>query len=619
MDVIRMPMMGNTMETGTLVEWRVGEGDDVVADEVVAVVESEKASGDVHAKQDGVLARVDVEVGETVPPGTTMGVVLGPDEELADAPPPRHRIGVEEEASGASPGGTGGDGSSAAARPEDGSSRDERTVGGTGGEPGDAPGGGADDAHGGGSEADDGTRGDRVPAAPGARKLATESGVDLDAVAGTGPDGAVLIADVEEHVEPAAGESGTGETAGATDGRAFATPTTRRLARELGVDVAAVDGTGVGGRVTASDVRAAAGAGGGCADASAGSAGTSATGRDALDPESLGVTVTEERPLSGMRATIAERMSRSAREIPHVTLDRTVPVARALDVTDELDADGVGFTDVLLVAVAHALGDHPSFNAWFQDGVHQVIDEVNIGVATDVEDGLVTPVVRNVDDSTIREVARERREVVDRTLAGEFTMDDLRGGTFTVTNLGPFGVDAFDPIIDPPQVGILGVGRIREDDGRTVTLSLSFDHRVVDGADAARFLDSIATALEAPTRTLLERSTTRDDRSLSGAAGGEAPAGGPDERGSDLEALGASVAADLLDRASEVARANGWSASFEDVSVSLGEDRPTVTVLPAPDVGHAMARRLAYAACRESTYADVVAGLRDPALEVRDA
>jgi pyruvate dehydrogenase E2 component (dihydrolipoamide acetyltransferase) len=615
MDVIRMPMMGNTMETGTLVEWRVGEGDDIAADEVVAVVESEKASGDVHAKQDGVLARVDVEVGETVPPGTTMGVVLGPDEELADAPPPRHRIGVEEEASGASPGGTGGDGSSAAARAEDGSSRDERTEDVSGVEAEGTSGGGADDLYGGESGADEETVEDRVPAAPGARKLAAESGVDLDAVAGTGPDGAVLIADVEEHLETAAVVSGTD----GTERRAFATPTTRRIARELGVDVAAVEGTGVGGRVTASDVRAVAGAGGGPTDASAGSAGNSATGRAAVDPESLGVTVVEERPLSEMRATIAERMSRSARDIPHVTLDRTVPVARPLDVTDELDADGVGFTDVLLVAVAHALGDHPSFNAWFQDGVHQVIDEVNIGVATDVEDGLVTPVVRNVDDSTIREVARERREVVDRTIAGEFTMDDLRGGTFTVTNLGPFGVDAFDPIIDPPQVGILGVGRIREDDGRTVTLSLSFDHRVVDGADAARFLDSIATALEAPTRTVLERSTAKDDRSLSGAADGEAPAGGWDERGSDLEALGASAAADLLDRASEVARANGWSASFEDVSVSLSGDGPTVTVLPAPDVSDAMARRLAYAACRESTYADVVAGLRDPVLEVRDA
>jgi pyruvate dehydrogenase E2 component (dihydrolipoamide acetyltransferase) len=544
-----------------------------------------------------------------------MGVVLGPDEELADAPPPRHRIGVEEEASGASPGGTGGDGSSAAARAEDGSSRDERTEDVSGVEAEGTSGGGADDLYGGESGADEETVEDRVPAAPGARKLAAESGVDLDAVAGTGPDGAVLIADVEEHLETAAVVSGTD----GTERRAFATPTTRRIARELGVDVAAVEGTGVGGRVTASDVRAVAGAGGGPTDASAGSAGNSATGRAAVDPESLGVTVVEERPLSEMRATIAERMSRSARDIPHVTLDRTVPVARPLDVTDELDADGVGFTDVLLVAVAHALGDHPSFNAWFQDGVHQVIDEVNIGVATDVEDGLVTPVVRNVDDSTIREVARERREVVDRTIAGEFTMDDLRGGTFTVTNLGPFSVDAFDPIIDPPQVGILGVGRIREDDGRTVTLSLSFDHRVVDGADAARFLDSIATALEAPTRTVLERSTAKDDRSLSGAADGEAPAGGWDERGSDLEALGASAAADLLDRASKVARANGWSASFEDVSVSLSGDGPTVTVLPAPDVSDAMARRLAYAACRESTYADVVAGLRDPVLEVRDA
>ena len=270
-------------------------------------------------------------------------------------------------------------------------------------------------------------------------------------------------------------------------------------------------------------------------------------------------TVASERSLSPMRRTIAARLQESYQEAVHVTVSREVSAAAALAASDvELEGDGddpvsPSVTDVLLRALSDTLADHPSFNATFEDGTHRIYEEHNIGVAVDIDQGLVTPVLEDVGSKSLAEITRERRRLTDRVRAGEYSMSTFEGGTFTVSNLGPLGSDSFTPVINPPEVAILGVNRIREavvpataaegrdasgaggdgtgsgnagdaagdagsgagddgdaagdggsgagDDGRfttdeRITLDLSFDHRVVDGADAARFLGTLADHLD---------------------------------------------------------------------------------------------------------------------------
>lgn len=580
---VRMPMMGNTMESGLLVEWKADKGDEVTEDDVIVVVESEKTSGEVQASQDGTLARVDVEEGEEVPPGTVLGVVLGPDESLDDAPAPRSRIDPESESDQP----TGDDADSSATETSESTSSGEATAA-------------SDNAE--------------VRAAPGARKLAAKYGIDLETIDGTGNEGAILRADVEDQLETDEAESGDA-AAIATSRSDFSSPSSRRLAREFGISIDDVEGTGIGGRVTESDIRAAAGHV--TRSATAGMAAEStpaATGPAATDADRVGVTVTEERTLTGMRETIADRMSQSARQAPHVTLKREVDVKRAFETAEELASEAdvpVGFTDILVGASVRALDAHPEFNAWFEDDTIRLVAERNVAVAVDMDDGLVTPVIRSADERTLAGIAAERRRLTDTVLNGEYTMDDLQGGTFTISNLGMFGVDSFDPIINPPQVAILGVGQVRDDgDGRTCTLSLSFDHRVVDGADAARFLDVLGTGVEAPSLVVADRS----------AAGADAIEAAGTAHGRDVQAVqennvAEAIAQDIEATANEIAAAHDWPVpSFE---VRLSDGRPSVTVHAPSDASPAAMKRLTYAACRDSAYAETITGIRDPEIEVR--
>ena len=221
-------------------------------------------------------------------------------------------------------------------------------------------------------------------------------------------------------------------------------------------------------------------------------------------------TLVEEHKLSPMRRTIAERLGESYRNAVHVTLSREVDAEALVDAVARAEAGtgaDVSLLDVLLSAVSATLDEHPAFNATFEDGSHRVYAEHNLAVAVAIGDGLVTPVIADVGRKSLAEVASERRRLTDLVQAGDYSMSDLRGGTFTVSNLGPLGVDSFTPIINPPEVAILGVGRTRErarpdgdgvDFRRWVTLDLSIDHRVVDGAVAAEFANTVMEHLEHP-------------------------------------------------------------------------------------------------------------------------
>ena len=266
-------------------------------------------------------------------------------------------------------------------------------------------------------------------------------------------------------------------------GRAEASPLARRRAREAGIDLAQVQGTGPGGAVTAADLDAA--------------MATGAPSEDAGAPT-----------VSAVWRRMAERVSASWTSAPHFYLSREVAAERLVAWRAELGED-VTLTDLLVWLAARALERHPEANAvWGGDGPKRV-KEINVGIAVAVDDGLIVPVVHRANELEVMAVAERRRDVVDRTRRGELRPDDVGGGTFTLSNLGMFGVDSFAAIVNAPQAAILAVGRVTDRvmavDGRpavapAMTVTLSCDHRVLDGARAARFLDTLVTFVEEPFR-----------------------------------------------------------------------------------------------------------------------
>ncbi|ELZ58384.1 dihydrolipoamide S-acyltransferase [Haloferax sp. ATCC BAA-646] len=484
-----MPKLGLEMKSGELSAWLVSEGDEVTEGEPIAEIESEKTTAEIDAKEDGVLRRVVLAEGESTAPGGALAIVAGADEDIS---------GLEADA------GVGEGESDPAAADDAAADSGAAEATDTAAATGDASSvtkqrpSGSDGPSGNGE----------VRASPRAKRLADDLGVDLTTVDGSGPQGAITESDVEAAAESAESAGGdAGATADAAEKRVFAPPSARRLARELGVDIEAVEGTGQNGRITESDVRAAGGATAAATDSAAAGAATTA----ATDTTAAREPAETERPLSGMRRTIADRLGESYREAVHVTVDRRADaeelLAAANAADDALGAD-VSITDVLLLALSASLDEHPEFNATFEDGVHRLHGEHNVCIAVDVDEGLIAPVVRDVASLSLSELAETRAETTQRALSGDFTMDDLSGGTFTVSNLGVLGVESFDPIINPPQVAILGVNTIRReavptDDGdvavrRVISFSLSFDHRIVDGADAARMLGTLVEHVENP-------------------------------------------------------------------------------------------------------------------------
>lgn len=393
--VVRMPQLGMTMEEGMVVEWLV-EGDETFeAGDPIVLIESEKTTNEIEAREPGVMLERYVDREQGVPPGTPIAFVGEPGESV----PEGIEMGVEDEE-------------------EQGTNeRIEGTV--------------------------EKTLQDRArPSAemkisPRAQSYATEHGIDqqmLFDLSGTGPDGAIVEADVIEFAN-----AGAIETAG--------------------------------------------------------------TGRD----------ITDSRQLTSLRRSIAERMTQSATDVPQVTLNRSISMSAVVALKTRLAVDrdlDLSLTDFILKAVANAIDDHPEFNAIFEDATLHLADNVNIGIAVDIEGGLVTPVIHGVDQLELEEINRTRKQLVQRVQTGDFTMDDMADGTFTVTNLGHFGIDSFDPLLNVPEVAILGLGRLHENvDAEQMTFSLTFDHRAVDGADAARFLHTLAEELAHPTRLLTVNST----------------------------------------------------------------------------------------------------------------
>ena len=270
--------------------------------------------------------------------------------------------------------------------------------------------------------------------------------------------------------------------------RASISPRAKRIAKELGVDWKKVQGTGREGRIVESDIRAAASGAAAASEA-------------------------RPAPVGRLRKRIAERVSESTRSTAPVTLTTEADATNLVSRRDELKASVSGgavaptYTDLLVKLTATALEKHPLLNAYWENEQIRVLDDIHIAIAVDTEEGLLAPVLRDANKKSIEQIAEESRSLAETVRARKLDRDSLQGGTFTITNLGTYGIDAFTPIINLPQCAILGVGAIRLKPAvyegqlaarHMVSLSLTFDHRIVDGAPAAAFLKTVRELIEQP-------------------------------------------------------------------------------------------------------------------------
>jgi pyruvate dehydrogenase E2 component (dihydrolipoamide acetyltransferase) len=314
------------------------------------------------------------------------------------------------------------------------------------------------------------------------------------------PDAAPVAGSASTPAPVAAAAPAAPAAAAPKGGKPIVTPRARRLAKELGVDLAGVIGTGPSGRVTEDDVKAA-------NEAPAASAAPAA----APLPESV-VPVKEVVKLTGLRGTIARRMSESA-AIPSVTLSTTADVTDAVAFQRELVGEWrqhkirPQYQDLVIAAVAKALKDMPVANAHLVGDEIRILDEVNVGVAMAIPEGLLVPVIKNADQKSLLEIAQEVRDLAKKAKANSLSIDEMTNSTFSITNLSSYNINTFDPLLNPPEIGILGVGTVEEQpavvDGEVAVrsianLNLAFDHRAWDGAPAAEFVRSIAKLLSDP-------------------------------------------------------------------------------------------------------------------------
>jgi pyruvate dehydrogenase E2 component (dihydrolipoamide acetyltransferase) len=319
-------------------------------------------------------------------------------------------------------------------------------------------------------------------ASPAARRLAREMGVSLGNIT-TGNGGRVTAADVRTSRQSTSGSSA----------RITSSPRARRVAKELGVNWKSLAGSGKSGRIRERDVRAAAGS-------------SSSSGGQRI-------------PISSRRRTIASRMSASSQQTAPVTLTTRADATNLVNLRAQFKTAGgdvlPSYTDILVKLTAAALEQHPRMAARWEETHLAMPDGIHIGIAVDAEEGLIVPVLRDVPSLSLLQLAARSRELIENARNNQLKADDLQGGVFTITNLGAFGIDAFTPIINLPETAVLGIGCIRREPAVVdnqivprdqVTLALTFDHRIVDGAPAAKFLQAIRLAVENPSAWLLSSS-----------------------------------------------------------------------------------------------------------------
>jgi pyruvate dehydrogenase E2 component (dihydrolipoamide acetyltransferase) len=436
---VHMEALSPTMEEGRLVKWAKHEGDAVKSGDTLAEVETDKAVMELVARADGQLIKVLVPEGSTVPVGDVVAYIGSAGEKV-----------------------DGGEPAAPPTKPAAPAEKSERSA----------------------------ARGAReTQPAPAPSKPASPAPAPR-APTPTPPSAPMAPADAT---------------------RVKASPLAKRIAKEAGVDLKLVQGSGPGGRVVKRDIE------GAPAQPSAAEAAAAAGPRTAdRAPRTSGAPY-EDVPLTQIRKTIAKRLATSLGPVPHFFLTNEVDMERAAEAREALNKqlgdDGkISFNDIVIKAVALALVRHRACNAWFQDDHIRYWNEVHIGMAVAVEDGLITPVIRYADTKSLSEIGNEARDLAQKARNRRLKPDEYTGATFSVSNLGMFDIDQFTAVINPPEAGIVAVGSIvpkamPEGDRvvvrRRLRLTMSCDHRVIDGATGAAFLKTLKQMLENPLAMLL--------------------------------------------------------------------------------------------------------------------
>jgi pyruvate dehydrogenase E2 component (dihydrolipoamide acetyltransferase) len=443
-----MPALEMAQESGRLLRWLKSEGDPVTKGEALMEVETDKVTVEIPSPGSGILGGILIKEGDEVPVGQTIAWLLAPGEPApVSAGPTFSGRAMSTPAAGALP-----------SRPKEISFKPAA-----------------------------------IEASPLARKIAEENGVDLTRLNSAGRR--IEKADVLAYLGERAGASQSASTHVLNDGSKGrllpASPKARRLAAERNIELGSLQGSGPEGAVLAADVPEAAG-----------------SGKSPTRVESLGT----------VWRLMAERMSESWTSVPHFCLTREVNAGSLIEwrqriapIVEKRAGAKPTFTDLLIKLAGVALQDHPHVNAAWVEGGIRFNQEINVGIAVAVEEGLIVPVIRRAGAASISEITTQRRDLVERAQSRRLRSADISDGTFTLSNLGMYNVDAFNAIINTPQAAILAVGRIADRvvpvDGQAVirpmmVMTLSCDHRVVDGARAARFLDDLANLIVDPWRLL---------------------------------------------------------------------------------------------------------------------
>jgi pyruvate dehydrogenase E2 component (dihydrolipoamide acetyltransferase) len=451
-----MEALSPTMEEGRLVEWKKQEGESVAVGDVLAEVETDKAVMELVARAGGTMLKHIVEAGSTVPVSEPVAVIGEPGEE-----------------------------------------------------------GGADGQRGGGTAADRQPRGRAgEPAPSGARgpRAKSEEQATQPAPGRNQPTSMPAAPPARAAVEPVAAEPqsrrapAVSASAAAESGRVKASPLARRIAADRGVDLGSLAGSGPEGRIVARDLERSA------APAPIGAATPAPPTRGPLAPPATGSAGPpySDVPLSQIRKTIAKRLAQSIGPIPTFYLTTEVDMERIWEAREAMSSEQepkVSFNDIIVKAVAMALRQHPACNAWWQDDHIRYWNEVHVSMAVAVEEGLITPVIRDADQKGLRQIATETQDLARRARERRLKPEEYTGGTFSVSNLGMLDIDEFTAVINPPEAGILAVGRISQKpvshEGmvairRRLRLTMSCDHRVIDGATGAQFLKTLKGMLENP-------------------------------------------------------------------------------------------------------------------------
>ncbi len=425
-----MPKLGLTMTEGTIDEWKKKVGDTVQKGEILYSVATDKLTNDVEAEDDGVLLKIVVPEGETVPCRTLVGWLGAKGEAVPDGAAPA-----------AAPAGAAPAAEAPAAAPVK-------------------------------------AAGAYVPATPYAKKLAKEKGFELAQIPATGYRGVVVAKDVLAYTPAAAAPA---------EPAVKASPLAAKLAADLGIDLGTVNAHG---RVLAQDILA-------YLESTREKAEPAADARE------------EVKPMSGMRKAIAKNMLASVQTSPTVTFNLSVDMSEMKRYREQLKAREikVSYTDLLVRFVAKALTEFPLLNCSVEDNKIVYKHYVNMGVAVALDSGLLVPNIQDADKKSLTQISAEVKELAKQAREGKLPPEKLRGGTFTITNLGMYGIESFTPIINQPEVAILGVNTMEDKvvvrNGETVirpmmNLSLTADHRVVDGSVAAQFLQRVKSLLENP-------------------------------------------------------------------------------------------------------------------------